>query len=194
LKGDALHTLFGKLTAMDPGKDLMTNAILSALYLRYGRDVVEDIAETIPVYRSTREELVFSVESGQYAAALGAEGFFRSSVARGYPLTIDFGSLNAGRYPATTVFGRNVAFIPRSASNREAAEFLIDFMADETFQSFLADTPFVPLNPELLAKKGVRIGFPASVVEWAYDEKDLTEARLLWEALALPESVKNLIK
>lgn len=194
LRANALGTLFGKLTAIDPGNDLHTNAILSALYARYGKDAVKGIAEAIPVYRSTREELAFSVESGQYAAALGAEGFFRPSIARGYPLAIDFGSLNAGRYPTTTVFGKNVAYIPRAAPNREGAEYLIDFMAGEAFQSFLADTPFVPLNPELLTKKGAQIRFPASVVEWVYDENELKEARLLWEGLAFPEGVKDLLR
>jgi ABC-type Fe3+ transport system substrate-binding protein len=194
LKADALNTLFGKLTAIDPGNDLITNAILSALYLRYGGNAVKEIVEAIPVYRKTRDELAFSVESGQYAAALGAEGFFRPSVALGYPLKIDFGSLNAGRYPTTTVFGKNVAFISRSAPNREGAEYLIDFMSEETFQTFLVDTPFVPLNPELLAKKGFQIRFPSSVVDWAYDENELTQARLLWETLAFPEGVKDLLR
>jgi ABC-type Fe3+ transport system substrate-binding protein len=194
LRANALDTLFGKLTAIDPGKDLYTNAVLSALYARYGKAVVEGIAEAIPVYRSTRKELAFSVESGRNAAALGVEGFFRSSVARGYPLAIDFGSLNAGKYPTTTVFGKNVAFIARTAPNREGAEHLIDFMAEETFQSFLADTPFVPLNPEFLIKKGVHIRFPASVVEWTYDENELSEARLLWEGLAFPQGIKDLIR
>jgi hypothetical protein len=194
VRANALSALFGKLTAVDPGADLHTNAILAALRGRYGADAVRDIADSIPVYRNTREELVFAVESGQYAAVLGLEGDFRASIARGYPLAIDFGSLNAAKYPVTTVRGRNAAFIHRSAPNREGAEFLVDFMGQEAFQSFLAATPFVPLDPRLLAAKGVKTAYPSAVVDWVYDEADMRDARALWESLAFPEGVGDLVR
>ena len=211
LEANALAALVGKLTAVSPDRDLFTLAILTALSSAYGTGILQEISNAIPTYRGSREELAFSIESGQYAGALGAAGFFRRSALKGYPIEVRFSSLNRAKYPVTAVYGKNVAFIPAASRNKEGAAYLIAFLAEGTFQEHLAGgsggrvtggssvpalLPFDPIDPEALAKTGWKAVYPPqkALIEWTYDWAALEETRKAWEAVAYPEGVRDILK
>jgi hypothetical protein len=211
LETNALGALVGKLTAVNPDRDLFTLAILTALSSAYGTGILQEISNAIPACRGSREELVFSLESGQYAGAIGAAGFFRRSALKGYPIEVRFSSLNRAKYPVTAVYGKNVAFIPAASRNKEGAAYLIAFLAQRAFQEHLAGgpggkatggssvpvlLPFDPIDPEALAKTGWKAEYPPQkdFIEWTYDWGALEEARKAWEAAAYPEGMRDILK
>ena len=185
-----LKELTGKITMVKPENDPLLFIVLYTLYRKYGRPILEDINGIIPLYRNSREELVFTIESGQYPAVLGIDGYFRESIEKGYPIRILYSSISELKYQVTTVSGDNIAFIPESAENRHGAEYILDFLTSSAFQSFLEKTHFTPV---LLTTVASTQEPPANVLPADCDLSDVEEFKQMWTEIAFPEVIKDFV-
>jgi len=190
-----LPLLIGKITTVNPVNDPLLLSVFSTLYRTYGKDILIDINNMVPLYRSSREELIFAVESGQYPAVLGIDGYFQNSISKGYPISIVYSSFSKEKYPVTTVSGNNIVFIPADANNREGAKYIIDFMASSIFQSFLLNSYFMPIlktSPQT-GNQDLSTDEPEKVLPLECDKSGLEELKQVWEELAFPKGTKKIL-
>jgi hypothetical protein len=185
-----LENYTGKLTTINPLQDILMLRVFFTLYEVYGVEIIEDICSVVPVFKTERESLVFSIESGQYPIALGVDGYFRQSVSEGYPLEISTASFGGDKYPRTTVRGEGIAFIPEQTRNMEGAKYVIDFLGSDLFQDHLKDTLFTPV---LHAGREDSPRDPESVIQAMCSSTGLEEFKKLWLAIAYPEGTEELI-
>jgi ABC-type Fe3+ transport system substrate-binding protein len=191
-----LDSLKGKATMVDPSDDAIALSIIDTLYRFYGRDILIDLNSTIPVYRETGEDLVFTIESGQYASAIGIAGYFTDSIITGYPIQLFFESYNSEKYPVTTVSGTNVAYIPDTSTNREGSEFLIDYLASSHFQEYLRNTYYHPILEIEYDKEFSDLfpGEPKNVMPVEADLDSLEKVLIIWNEILYPEGVKEVVE
>jgi hypothetical protein len=190
---ESFEMLTGKITALNPEKDPLIQAVFFTLYKKYGRDFLIEINDAVPLYRESKEELIFAVESGQYSGTFGIDGYFRKSIAGGYPISIYYRSFNKGKYPAITVSGENIAFIPEKSMNREGAAFVIDFMSSEIFQSFIEESAFTPVTVDNLQVGDHFSRLPEEVIPVECDPEGLEDFIDAWKQIAFPEATVDLI-
>ena len=190
---NALETIIGKLSAIDPLKDQLLFFVFYTLYQTYGEQILVDIDNAIPQYRESKEELIFTIESGQYPVVIGIDGYFRDPLSRGYPIKILYSSFNEEKYPVTTVTGNNIIYIPENTTNRKGAEFVIDFMATEIFQSYLVHTYFTPILGNALANDTLERFRKKSdnAMNLSCDEKGFDEFKQRWESLIFLEAKED---
>jgi len=193
-RSNILKRLIGKVTAANPVNDLHTLAVLNTLYQAYGPEILIEINNSIPLYMETREDLIFSIESGQYSGAIAIDGYFRDSINKGYPVGIFYESFIIEKYPVTTVSGTNAAFIPEASSNREGAGYVIDFMAGVTFQTFIANTYYTPV----LAVNGEDEGKsqfppePQKTLLFECSSSWMDALKKKWENIISPEGLEDI--
>lgn len=195
-RSNVLRSLKGKMTMADPADDAVTLSIIGTLYRLYGKEILIDINNTIPFYRDTGEDLVFTIESGQYSSAIGISGYFKKSMIAGYPIDIFYESFNSNKYPVTTVSGTNIVYIPETSSNKEGAEFLIDFLAKSLFQTFLLNTYFTPII-EVPTEEETGFLFPEVPENTLPFDPDLSafeEVLIIWNEILYPKGVRELVE
>ncbi len=195
-RSNVLRSLKGKITMADPADDAVTLSIIGTLYRLYGKEILIDINSTVPFYRDAGEDLVFTIESGQYSGAIGLSGYFKQSMTAGYPINIFYESFDPNKYPVTTVSGTNIVYIPDTSSNKEGAEFLIDFLAKSYFQTFLLNTYYSPII-EVSTEEGTGILFPEvpdNTLPFDPDISIFEEVLIIWNEILYPEGVKELVE
>ncbi len=185
-----LEDYTGNLTTINPFQDSLMFRVFFTLYEAYGAEIIEDICSVVPVFKTDRDSLVFSIESGQYPIVLGVDGYFRKSISKGYPLEIFTTSFGGDKYPLTTVRGENIAFIPAQTLNMEGAKYVIDFLGSDLFQNHLEDTLFTPV---LHAEREDSTIAPEGVIQVKCGSTGFEEFRKLWVSIAYPEGTKELI-
>ena len=181
-----IEKLKGKITTLDPQKDRLLWLVLYTLYDTYGKEILEDINSLIPLYRESREELIFTIESGSYPSILGIDGYFTESIKKGYPIDLVYSSFSKDKYPVITVAGENIAYIPRSAENPEGADYILDFLMGTPFQSYLAEKSFQPSRFE---KQKPQNTIP---VQCNLDRAD--EFHTQWMEIAFPEIIEEMVE
>jgi ABC-type Fe3+ transport system substrate-binding protein len=193
---DVLESLKGKTSMVDPSTDVVTLCIIDTLYRSYGREFLVDLNSSVPVYRKTGEELVFTIESGLYSSAIGIAGYFTESIITGYPIGIFFESYKMNKYPVTTVLGTNVAYIPDTSSNREGSGYLIDFLASSLFQEFLLNTYYFPVfETEAYGEPGSLFPEePENVLPAESDLSSMEQVLAVWKEILYPEGVKDIVE
>jgi len=185
-----LEDYTGKLTTINPFQDSLMFRVFYTLYEAYGAEIIEDICSVVPVFKTDRDSLVFSIESGQYPIALGVDGYFRKSVSKGYPLEIFDTSFGGDKYPLTTVRGENIAFIPEQTRNMEGAKYVIDFLGSDLFQNHLEDTLFTPVMHT--GKEDSPLD-PGNTIQAKCGSTNFEEFKKLWLTIAYPEGTEELI-
>jgi ABC-type Fe3+ transport system substrate-binding protein len=189
-----LSELIGEITTIFPVNDNFLLIIFYTLYQTYGEEIIEDLNNAIPLYRKNAEELIFTVESGQYPVVLGIDGYFRSSISKGYPLRLLYSSFAEDKYPVTTVSGNNIAFISSKADNRDGAEYIIDFLGSTLFQSYLAENNFTPVMSITVEDMETEIEEikPDKVIPAMCDRHGFEEFKKTWTQIAYPEGIEGL--
>jgi len=178
-------SLYGKITALNPMNDRLTAASMYTLYRQYGREILFALNDLIPLYAQTGTDLIFAVESGKYEGAFAIDGYFKSSIEEGYPVSFNYHALNSERYPVTAVQGENIAFIPENAPNRHGAEHIIDFMASEPFQSFLKRSSFHPYSGNADAEALSMEDYLPVIL----DKNWFEQFKAVWEEIVFPEGI-----
>jgi hypothetical protein len=178
--------LKANLTTVDPQKDRLLWLVLYTLYDAYGKGILEDINNLIPLYRESPEELIFTIESGSYPSVLGIDGYFTESIKKGYPIDLVYSSFSRNKYPVTTVAGENIAYIPRSSENPEGADYILDFLMGTLFQRYLAERSF---RPALSENQKPQNTIPA---QCNFDRAD--EFHTQWMEIAFPEIIEEMIE
>jgi len=179
--------LKGKITSVKLENDRFMWLVLYTLYRKYGKAILEDINALIPLYKESRQELIFTIESGGYPSVLGIDGYFKKSIEKGYPIDIFYSSFSPEKYPSITVAGENVAFIPEGAENTEGAGYVLDYLTGSAFQSFLLQTPFWPV---LHSDKEE----PKDVIPIECDMKENEAFETLWREIAFPEIIQEIVE
>jgi ABC-type Fe3+ transport system substrate-binding protein len=180
----------------DPADDVLTLAIIGTLYRHYGKEILIDLNNTIPVYKDSGEDLVFTIESGQYSGAIGIFGYFKQSMLTGYPINIFYESYAPNKYAVTTVSGTNIVYIPETSSNKEGSEFLTDFLAKSIFQTFLLNTYHTPII-EVSVEEETGILFPEApdnTLPFDPEISTFEEVLIIWKEILYPEGAKEIVE
>ena len=137
------YMLTGKISAVDPLKDMYTAAVLFTLYKKYGKQVLVYIDGNIPLYLDNRQELTAALENGRYAGVFTIDGYIIPAIMGQYPIHIDYSALDSDRFPVTSVRGFNRAFISNKTTNPRGSEYFVDFLATGRLRKFVGERFFI---------------------------------------------------
>jgi len=187
---DYLSSFCGKITQINPEKDPSMLFVLNTLYKAYGKNIITDINDSIPVYKNSEGDLVDSIESGTYTVAITKDTIFKPSIKKGYPINLEYRSFKSRKYPVTTVLGYNIVFIPEESSNIQGAKFVIDFISTKEFQKFIAENYYHPI----IKTNNQMDNEPKDWLEIEYNEEDINNLINLWKSIAYPDDIEKLLK